>query len=43
MKMFLYSSLVILLCGCSVIHSQEPVGLTPKDISNEVDEWEGSW
>ncbi len=43
MKTILCSALVILLCGCSVIHSQQPVGLTPKDISNEIEEWEGSW
>lgn len=43
MKMLLVSFLATLLCGCSVIHSQEPVGLTPKDISDKVDEWEGGW
>ena len=44
MKTLLCSALVILLfCGCSVVHSQQPVGLTPKDISNEVDDWEGVW
>lgn len=43
MKTLLYFVLALLLCGCSVIHSQEPVGLTPKDLSNEVEEWEGCW
>jgi len=43
MKTLLCSVLVTLLCGCSVVHSQQPVGLTPKNISNEVDEWEGVW
>ncbi len=43
MKTVICYALALLFCGCSVIHSQHPVGLTPKDISNEVEEWEGFW
>jgi len=42
-KTLLYSLFALLFCGCSVIHSQKPVGLVPKDISDEVEEWEGCW
>jgi hypothetical protein len=39
----LFFAVIALLCGCSAIHSQEPVGLTPRDLSDEVNDWEGSW
>jgi hypothetical protein len=43
MKAIFCCLFAVLLCGCSVIHSQEPVGLTPKDLSKEIDDWEGCW
>jgi hypothetical protein len=43
MKTFLCCALAMLFCGCNASLSSQPIGLTPKDISAEVEDWEGVW